>query len=355
MILLRQILKHPAGRVALAIALSLLIHTTLLIGPDLIRTAPVEAPLPPLTARLEPLPTRKPAPEPVRKKVHKPKPHPEHAAVKPRIRPVASPEAAPLPVASEAATVDAASGVGAAESQPASAVAQTAPDEHAASAHPLPMHAQLTFVVNKGVGFPVGEARHTLDIDDNRHYTLQTNIRTVGLASLFKTFDMNQKSNGTISTQGLRPDEYSEGRNSDKGVQTLTAKFDWTGKTLTFSGGAASPLPAQSQDMLSFLYQLSQLPLDQAIVSIYISNGKKLEKYDLAVGAEEDILTRNGKLRALPLRKIHAPGEEGLEVWLGMEYRLLPVKIRQIDRHGEIAGEMVITDIRVSEKQTGGK
>ncbi len=352
MILLRQILKHPAGRVALAIALSLLIHATLLIGPDLIRTAPVEAPLPPLTARLEPLPTRKPAPEPVRKKVHKPKPakiiHPEKS-VTVVSRPVETAPEIPAPA------VDTASGVGAAESQPASAVAQTEPDEHAVSAHPLPMHAQLTFTVKKGVNFPVGEARHTLDIDDKQHYTLQTNIRTVGLASLFKTFDMNQKSSGTISAQGLRPDEYSEGRTSDKGVQALTAKFDWAGKTLTFSGGAASPLPAQSQDMLSFLYQLSQLPLDQAIVSIYISNGKKLEKYDLAVGAEEDILTKNGQLRALPLRKIHAPGEEGLEVWLGMEYRLLPVKIRQIDRHGEIAGEMVITDIRVSEKQTGGK
>lgn len=210
------------------------------------------------------------------------------------------------------------------------------------------MHAQLAFVVNKGVSFPVGEARHTLDIDDSHHYTLQTSIRTVGLASLFKTFDMNQKSSGTIGAQGLRPDKYSEGRTSDKGVQALTARFDWSAKTLTFSAGNAVPLPDYAQDMLSFMYQLSQLPLDQPTVSIYISNGKKLEKYDLAVGAEEDILTRNGKLRALPLRKIHAPGEEGLDVWLGMEYRLLPVKIRQIDRNGEIAGEMVITDIRVS-------
>jgi hypothetical protein len=92
------------------------------------------------------------------------------------------------------------------------------------------------------------------------------------------------------------------------------------------------------------------MPLDLHTLPMHVSNGRKLESYQLEAGEEEEIQTRLGKLRALPLRKIHATGEEGLEIWLGMEYRLLPVKVRQIDRNGEIAGELVISEIRVSEE-----
>lgn len=337
--------NKAATRITLAVALSLLAHAILLFGPNLIERAPVEALLPPLTARLEPLPrvaVKKPA---VRKAV--PKKSPPRSQLK-QIRPLTLPPVIASPTADAPPAESSHTEAGTGASQPVEAQAAQ-PDVESQPAHPLPRHAQLTFTVYKGVDFPIGEARHTLEVDDNHHYTLQTSIRTVGLASLIKTFDMNQKSIGTISASGLRPDEYSEGRSSDKGNQALAARFDWTNKALLFSSSATTALPEQAQDMLSFLYQLSQLPLDQPTVSLYISNGKKLEKYDLAVGQEEYILTRNGKIRALPLRKIHAPGEEGLEVWLGMEYRLLPVKIRQIDRKGEIAGEMVITDIRVSE------
>ena len=329
-----------SARITLAVALSLLVHALLLFGPKLIELPPLDPPLPPLIARLEPLP-RAPA-KPIPKK-------PTHKAHVP------SSKLAPVAKIAIAQPEAAATQPEAAATQPEAAVIETAPlpetpEADSQPAHPLPRHAQLTFTVYKGVDFPIGEARHKLEIDNDHHYTLQTNIRTVGLASLIKTFDMNQKSTGTISAQGMRPDEYTEGRVSDRGNQALTARFDWDHKMLDFSSGDTAALPLQAQDMLSFLYQLSQLPLDQPTVPIYISNGKKLEKYDLAVGTEEYILTRNGKMRALPLRKIHAPGEEGLEVWLGMEYRLLPVKIRQIDRNGEIAGEMVITDIRVSDE-----
>ncbi|HEX5363397.1 MAG TPA: DUF3108 domain-containing protein, partial [Gallionella sp.] len=109
-------------------------------------------------------------------------------------------------------------------------------------------------------------------------------------------------------------------------------------------------LPELAQDMASFLYQLSQLPLDAGVIPIYISNGKKLERYELAVGAEEYIQTDFGRLRALPLHKIHGSNEEGLDIWLGLEYRLLPIKIRQTDREGHTAGEMVVSDIRVADE-----
>lgn len=217
-------------------------------------------------------------------------------------------------------------------------------------AHPLPRHAQLTFNAYKGTSFKIGEARHRLDVGDDNNYTLQIGMNTTGIAKFFKTFELSQQSKGQVSALGLRPDEFSENKVTAKGKQALTASFDWNNRQLSFSAGNSIALPAGAQDILSVLYQFSQMDLTQASLMMHVSNGRKLENYQLEAGSEEAIDTPLGTLRALPLRKIHAPGEEGFEIWLGLEYRLLPVMIRQIDRNGEIAGELVISDIRVSEE-----
>lgn len=321
--------RTSTGRIALAIALSLLVHALLLFAP-MIKLAPAEMALPPLTAKLEPLPKIAAKPAPVKKAKPKPKPQP---VVKEQ--PV---------VEDKSADDQAAQPEAPAEPPPPPAV------EEAKPAHPLPRHAQLTFIAYKGTDFQVGEARHRLEIGDDKSYTLKVGMNTTGLASMFKTFELNQQSSGTLTAQGLHPNEYSEAKNTAKGKEALDARFDWEAKTLSFSNGNKTSLPEQTQDIISFMYQLSQSALDQGTIPMYISNGKKLERYELTIGEEEEIQTRLGKLRALPLRKVHAPGEEGLEIWLGMEYRLLPIKIRQLDRAGEIAGEMVISDIRVADE-----
>lgn len=315
------------GRLSLAIAVSLLVHVALLFGPNLVAIAPLEAPLPPLTAKLEPLPVIKPAPR-ARPKA-KPAPQPA-APVAETVAPVAE-ELPPEPATPEVA-------------QP-----EVSP-EAIKPAHPLPRRAELTFIAYKGTSFQVGEARHRLKITEDGHYMLQAGMNTTGIASFFKTFELNQQSHGTVGAQGLRPDEFTENKLTSKGKQALTAKFDWESRQLAFSAGNSSALPEHAQDILSFLYQFSQMQLDQSALPMHVSNGRKLENYQIEVGAEEEIETGLGRLKALPLRKIHAPGEEGLEIWLGLEYRLLPVKVRQVERNGDIAGELVISEIRVSEQ-----
>lgn len=340
----------PAGRIALAIALSLMVHVIVLFSP-LVKLPSSETPLPILTARLEPLPkiAVKPAPvEPPPKVAVKPAPA---RKPKPRAVPVL-PDVVQLPAedsAPEAPLVEPEPEAPPVEPEPQPQPADKAVEE-AKPPRPLPKRAQLTFIAYKGTDFQVGEARHLLEIADNKNYTLKIGMNTTGLASIFKTYELNQQSSGTLTAQGLRPSQYSETKNTSNGKEALEAKFSWEEKSLLFSNGSSTPLPEHAQDIISFMYQLSQLPMDKGTIPIYISNGKKLERYELAVGEEENIHTAFGLLRALPFRKVHAYGEEGLEVWLGMEYRLLPVKIRQINRDGKIAGEMVVSEIRVSDE-----
>ncbi len=321
------------GRISLAIAVSLLLHALLFFSVPLEMPAPLEPPLPPLMAKLEPLPTRV---APAKPKKARPKPRPAPVIAQPET-PIAA-----TPVVLDEKPADSA----AAPDLPAEVVVAPAPPEP--PAHPLPKHAQLKFTVYKGTGFVIGEAVHRLEVSDDQHYVLSVNVNTTGLVGMLKKFNLTQTSSGRYHGIGLQPEKFSETKTTSNGTEQVQADFSWSNETLSFSSGPSVPLPSQSQDFVSFLYQLSQLPLNRNDLAIFISNGKKLERYELAIGDAQDINTPIGKIRALPFRKVHALHEEGLEVWLGLEYRLLPVKITQFDRDGGVLGEMVISDIRVS-------
>ena len=331
---MRRLLKNRP--IALAIALSLLLHAALLLGPVLVIPSPVA--LPPLTARLEPLPAKKPEPE-------KPqKPHPKRAIKSiPKMAPVAVVQKSPLVVPAAPSPVPAGKPV---QETPQAMIEK--PPEKTEPLNPLPRHAELTFIVYMGTDMRIGEVRHRLDIEKDR-YTLEVGINTTGFARFFKTFDMHQKSVGTMNDKGFRPEEFSEEKLTSKGMESLSAEFDWKDKLIRFSNGNSTPLPEHTQDILSVLYQFSQMPLDQPRIALHVSNGKKLESYEVEVGPEENVQTKMGLLRAVQLRKIHNPDEEGLKIWLGLDYRLLPVKVQQLDKKDRVIGEIDISEIRVSD------
>jgi Protein of unknown function (DUF3108) len=329
------------ARISLAIAVSLLLHGLLLIAIPLEIPAPVEPPLPPLMAKLEPLPTRVAPAKPAKPR---PKPRPQ-PVVEPA--PIAAPEEASAPPAEAAPDAAAIEEAGNSAAVPPVAVEPPPP---APPAHPLPKHAQLKFNVYQGTSFKIGEAVHRLEVDENNHYALTATVRATGVVGLLKKFNLSQTSHGDYSARGLIPQEFSEAKDTSAGLENQRVEFNWSAQQLNFSSGTSVALPPLSQDFLSFLYQLSQLDVTQDVLTMPISNGKKLERYQLDIGDAQQIDSGMGKIMAIPFRKIHAPHEEGLEVWLGVAYRLLPVKISQLDRDGKIMGEMVVNEIRLSDE-----
>jgi hypothetical protein len=150
----------------------------------------------------------------------------------------------------------------------------------------------------------------------------------------------------------LQPEQFFEERAERLSTQRNTVEFDHAAQRARFSRGGDAVLPPDTQDILSILYQFPPLANTET-VAIFVSNGKKIERYEFEIAANENIQTAMGELRTVHLRKIHQPDEEGLDIWLAQEYRLFPVKLRIIDRDGEISGESVITDIRAEfEKET---
>ena len=89
---------------------------------------------------------------------------------------------------------------------------------------------------------------------------------------------------------------------------------------------------------------------DDEIITINIATGKKFETFRFQVDFEESLKTAMGILETVHFRRLHKTNEEGLEIWFAQEYRLLPVKVRHLDRDGKIDGEAIITEIRVSDE-----
>ncbi len=355
-------IAKPTQRIALAVALSLLLHGLALWLPE-VSLPTFEKELPPLQAKLIPLPKTSAKLLHKQRKPLKPKPLPPPLPALAASAPVPASEvvAASEPVAASAvaaaSTPIAASAVAAASSPfPASAVtAASAPidttlDDIPIEHPPLPMHARLRFNVYQGAqNFKVGESVHELDIEDGR-YTLKASVQTTGVASMFKNYRMVQTSSGRSNRQILRPEKFTEQVDNSGVKSTSEADFDWASHTLHFANGRQAKLPAQAQDILSILYQFPALHELEDNIDINVGTGKKFETYHFRVVYEEAIQTPLGTLQTVHFRKLHGPHEEGLEIWFGQEYRLLPVKVRYLDRDGNVAAEAVITDIRVSDE-----
>jgi hypothetical protein len=208
----------------------------------------------------------------------------------------------------------------------------------------LPGKGRVRYTITRGEGgFVVGQATHTWE-HDGLTYKLQSVTETTGLAAVFKPARVVQSSQGEVTAEGLKPREFRHER-----VNGLdTANFDWTRRVVAYAGREDS-VAVGAQDMLSMYYQLVLLAPKGGALELPIATGRKLENYRFEVLGEETVALPSGERRAVRLRT--RSGNDTIELWLGVgkdaDTRGLPLKIRFIDRKGEIFDQLAEdTDLR---------
>lgn len=200
----------------------------------------------------------------------------------------------------------------------------------------------------------VGRTVQTWEAADNT-YKLDSRSETVGLARVFaaRFGPRIYHSSGTVTERGLEPREFSASVTLRGKADESAARFDWQNNALQFGRTHEqknTALPAGSQDLLSFMYQLALAPPSPGRFTMPITNGTRFESYDIDVLAEETLDTPLGKLRTLPVKQARRPGRESIEVWLAADYHYLPVRILIVNRDGSRGGEQVATEISLGEK-----
>ena len=219
------------------------------------------------------------------------------------------------------------------------------------AARRLPRKGEITYEVYLGTQkFSVGQTMQAWELNDDS-YRLTSVSETTGVVSFFRRERRAYESVGKLTPSGLRPEFFANQRVRSGRSEDAKASFDWDAMKVTLGRAQEQKsvaLPADAQDLISFMYQLGLRPLPTGRIEVPITNGWKLERYQLDIGPEEVLETPFGTLRALPVRQVRRPGHESIELWLATEYRLLPVKIQFFDRQGDRSGEQLVSDIRVS-------
>jgi len=226
------------------------------------------------------------------------------------------------------------------EAGPASAASDDAavarPEQAAATGELLSLHVRIDYSVAMGEhGFVIGETVEELD-NDGTTYRLRTTTGTTGLARLFKRVDVVYTSAGDIIDGHLRPRRFTAERDGKADVNAL---FDWQQGPAAVLGDRQYALLPGTQDMLSVFCELALQPILGNSVTLPVATGKDVEVYRFAVIGEEQLVTPMGAQPTLHLRTV---GREPrvTEVWLGLNQARLPLRIRYVDRDGQVFDQL---------------
>lgn len=265
------------------------------------------------------------------------KPAPPEPAPAPQ--PKAEPRARPSQPAPAQNALPAAAAAPVPEPEPGPAIeAAPAPAAVAKVVPAWPRQGRIRFVVTRGEGeqgMEIGQSTHTWR-HDGEQYVLQAVTETTGLVALFRAVRIVQSSEGRLGEAGLVPLAFAVERN---GKLAEGVRFDWNaGKAALMTGAQVRrevALLAGAQDVLSQIYQIG-LAGTAARIEMMIATGKNYGRYAYEAAGDETLATRIGALRTWHVKTPALPGEQAMELWLAQDHGNLPVRIRYIDRKGEV-------------------
>lgn len=207
-----------------------------------------------------------------------------------------------------------------------------------------PSRVEISYAIMMG-SLRIGEGRDVLE-HDGRRYRIVSESTPRGFASLLIN-DLRRESRGVIRDSGLRPDHFEEtGRRSG----TRTAAFDWAAGQLALGSGNGSrtvPLPRGALDQASLAYAFSFRPASSENFDVHVTDGRGLKQYRYRELGQETLVTPLGEIRTRHFEKVRGPDDKrGFEFWLAPDRHHLPVKLRYVERNGEVF-DSIITDIKV--------
>ena len=161
-------------------------------------------------------------------------------------------------------------------------------------------------------------------------YAIRSVARAEGPLKLFLDDQLTMQSSGRVVATGLQPLEFAQRRaNTTKGA--VQATFDWEhGVMHSESGGSRSdvPLPGETQDRISVMYQFMNLKPGSRTVEMHMSNGRKVELYTYRFVDEQDLQTPAGRFDTLHYERVTSSANESkAQVWLARDRFNFPVRV----------------------------
>ena len=129
-------------------------------------------------------------------------------------------------------------------------------------------------------GLTIGHVSETFARQGDE-YQIRSVASSSGVLKLFLDDALTMQSSGRIVASGLQPLAFAQHRSrTDKGA--VKATFDWEHGVMHSESGDTEhdvPLPQATQDRISVMYQFMNLKPGAKTVEMYMSNGRKVERY----------------------------------------------------------------------------
>lgn len=201
-----------------------------------------------------------------------------------------------------------------------------------------PYHHVMTeyAVYVNGEGRPAGSASIEYLRETADSYALRWLVEGKGLLKLLYP-SLEQQSRGEVGPAGLKPHyyRYAFGNRESK---TYEATFNWDIGELTLKtskGEQKRELPANTQDILSFMYQFMFVPPLQEM-RVTLTNGRRLGEYEYVFEGEDTLEIAGQSVPTLHIAHTRGDTDEKVELWLASGYRYVPVKIKKLEKNGMV-------------------
>ncbi len=197
-------------------------------------------------------------------------------------------------------------------------------------------------VYMNGNAQPVGQASILYTVDQHHRYQLTWQVEATGLLAIAYP-DLVQTSQGVRVATGLQPAQYAY-RFGNKANKSYEAQFNWADKLLLLKsskGEKQAPLPENTQDFLSFMYQFMFVPPLETM-QLNMTNGKKVANYDYMFVGEETLPLKFGDVNTYHIQHSKPDSEDKTELWLALDYHYLPVKIKKTEKNGTVIEQIAI-------------
>ena len=344
----RGLLATPQRKLVAAIIASIMVH--LLLGsfaevePPEEKFQPIKAKfvnLPPPPVAVAPVP--KPAAKPKAKA--KPKPRPAVVAESPvaidATEPVAEPgpDPAPAPIAvADAPAAPEPAPAPVAVPEPAPVPPPIVPPE--APARMPPKKIELAYTAFLGEQkFEVGPVNLSFTHEAGR-YKLVVKGRGRGLAALLYPGTFTGESEGQITSEGLRPDKFTEERGNPDKKREIT--FDHEKKLLRIPEKDPIPFEGAPHDALTWIVQFYFAAPKGDSVTFSVGTSRRMDVYTLQRTGDEQIQSPAGEVTAQVWKGARKPDADGkangsATFWLVPAWHYVPFKLKMVNGQGRSA------------------
>ena len=185
-------------------------------------------------------------------------------------------------------------------------------------------------------GLTIGRVKETF-VRRGDTYSIQSVTRSEGVLKVFLDDQMVMQSTGRVVPTGLQPLSFGQHRAKDAS-RDIDATFDWERGIMRsqYKGERTEvPLPGETQDRISVMYQFMNLTPHGREVVMPMSNGRKVELYTYRFVAEVRLSTPAGEFDTLHYQRVTASAKEShAELWLAKDRFNFPVRLAFDDPKG---------------------